>query len=95
MAAVQRHAKHIHDLPNLGLKSEAALAQIGMETVASFLAADPFELYAQLKQRHLQTSLNFLYAMIGAQQNVHWQAIKRHQRGDILMRLDEMGLAPK
>lgn len=85
----------VADLPGLGPKSAQALQQIGVETVEEFRRADAFELYRQLKSADPSTSLNFLYAMLGAQQNCRWQTIKREQKTSILLRLEQMGLAPK
>ena len=36
-----------------------------------------------------------LYGLIGAVEDVHWQEIKRTRRTQILLRLEEMGIAPK
>jgi DNA transformation protein len=36
-----------------------------------------------------------LYALIGAIEGRHWQEVKRERRTEILLRLDEMGLAPE
>jgi DNA transformation protein len=85
----------IQKLRGLGPKSQAMLQSIGIKTDQAFLAADVFELYSQLKQQGVPVSLNLLYAMIGAQENKHWQEIKRDQKMDILIRLDDLGIAPK
>ncbi|WP_348944258.1 TfoX/Sxy family DNA transformation protein [Chitinibacter sp. FCG-7] len=84
----------ITNLKGLGPKSQQMLAQIGIENAAQLLAADPFELYAQLRRQQAGVSLNLLYAMIGAQENCAWQQIKRDRKTEILLRLDEMGCAP-
>ncbi len=81
-------------LKGLGLKSQAQLASIGIHSVSTFLQTDPFEMYAALKKKDASTSLNMLYAMIGAQENVHWQHIARERKMQILLRLDDMGIAP-
>ena len=52
-------------------------------------------MYAELKVKVPGTSLNFLYALIGAIDDVHWQEVKRTRRTEILLRLDEMGIAPR
>lgn len=75
--------------------SESQLAQVGIFTVEQFLAEDPFDLYSKLKEQSNSVSLNFLYAMIGAQENRTWQSVASEDRTQILMRLDDMGLAPK
>jgi DNA transformation protein and related proteins len=82
-------------LRGLGPKSLAALAAIGVHSAPELRRRDPFEVYAALKARDPATSLNFLYALIGAVENVHWLEIKRTRRSAILLRLDEMGLAPR
>ncbi len=85
----------IKQLPGLGPKTADTLLKLDIDTVDKFLAADPFEIYRQLKLLEPSTSLNFLYAMIGAQENRHWQEVKQERKTEILMRLDDMGLAPK
>lgn len=86
--------KRIRDLKGLGAKSELALAEIGINSVEHFMATDPFVLYAKLKSSPEGASINFIYAIIGAQQDIHWQEVKQQQRQQILMQLDDMGLAP-
>lgn len=87
----------ITDLRGLGPKSKAMLHSIGVTSVEQFMAADVFVLYARIQSEHPSTnqatSLNLLYAMIGAQENRHWQEIKRERRLEILLRLEEMGAA--
>lgn len=81
-------------LPGLGPKSAAVLNEIEITSVEQFMALDPFEIYRRLKHQQAATSLNFLYAMIGAQQGVLWQQVMKEQKSEILIRLDDMGLAP-
>nr|WP_314900992.1 TfoX/Sxy family DNA transformation protein [uncultured Deefgea sp.] len=85
----------VKQLKGLGPKSQAMLAQVGIVSVEQFMASDPFVIYAQLHASMPNLSLNMLYAMIGAQQYVHWQVIKAERKTEILMRLDDLGLAPK
>ena len=89
----------IRDLEGLGPKSEALLAKIGVSIVTEFMQRDPFEMYRQLKELsgvsgEGNVSLNMLYALIGAQSGVKWQEVCRDRKIEILMRLDDMGLAP-
>jgi DNA transformation protein len=56
---------------------------------------DPFELNSRLKAKVKGTGLNSIYAIIGAREDLHWQEVARTQKTSILMRLDDMGLAPK
>ncbi|MDZ7909518.1 MAG: helix-turn-helix domain-containing protein [Gemmobacter sp.] len=41
----------LRDMRNLGIKTEAALAQIGITTPAELMQADPFAVYARLKAK--------------------------------------------
>lgn len=83
----------IADLRGLGPQSRAMLHSIGVTSVEQFMASDVFALYVRLKSSNQSTSLNLLYAMIGAQENRHWQEIKRERRLEILLRLEELGIA--
>ena len=85
----------LRDLKGFGPKSEEILAKVGIHSVDDFMAAEPFQLYARLKKQVKGTGLNSIYAIIGAQENIHWQEVARTRREEILMRLDDMGLAPK
>ncbi|AWB64931.1 transcriptional regulator [Saccharobesus litoralis] len=87
--------KRLRDLKGFGPKSEQILAQVNIHTVEDFMAIDPYELYRQLKLTVKGTGLNSIYAIIGARENKHWQDVAKHQKSAILMRLDDMGLAPK
>jgi len=85
----------ISELKGLGPKSAASLATINIRTVEEFMATDAFQMYALLKAVSPETSLNMLYAMIGAQEGIHWQEVALTRKVEILMRLDDMNLAPK
>lgn len=85
----------LRDLKGFGPKSEEILAKVNINSVEEFMAADPYELYEKLKIEVKGTGLNSIYAIIGAQEGLHWQEVSRTQKTEILMRLDDMGLAPK
>ncbi len=85
----------IRDLKGFGPKSEEIFAQINIHSVDDFMAIDPYQLYALLKREVKGTGLNSIYAIIGARENIHWQEVSRTRKEEILMRLDDMGLAPK
>ncbi|MFL6578363.1 MAG: TfoX/Sxy family DNA transformation protein [Povalibacter sp.] len=86
---------NVRCLKGLGPKSSAALRSIGISSIEELCARDPFHVYAELKRNVPGTSLNFLYALMGAIEGVHWQQIKRTRRVSILLRLEEMGIAPR
>lgn len=85
----------IQELKGLGEKSQQVLANIGIISIKEFYNLDSFEIYKRLKQHDEKVSLNFLYAIIGAKENCHWQEVRKNRKEEILMRLDDMGLAPK
>jgi DNA transformation protein len=86
--------KRLRDLNGFGPKSEEIFAKIDIHTVEDFMAVDPYELYAQLKPMK-GIGLNSIYAIIGARENLSWLEVANTRKMEILMRLDDMGLAPK
>ncbi len=83
----------IRDLPGLGPASEKMLAEIGITSIEQLFAVDVYDIYASLHARG-NANLNFLYALIGAKENVAWTDIARTRRAEILFQLDNLGLAP-
>lgn len=82
-------------MKGIGEMSWNMLASIGISSPEALQARDPFEVYATLHRMKITRSINMLYALIGAIENKHWQDIARERRTEILLRLDEMGIAPK
>lgn len=82
-------------MPGFGPKSTEALAYIGITSIEQLRERDAFDTYARLKQHAAGTSRNFLYAILAAQEQSDWREVARTRRTEILLRLDEMGLAPK
>ena len=66
---------------------------MGIHTVADFMAIDPYDLYDKIKP--LGMGLNSIYAIIGTRENTLWLAVAQERKSEILMRLDDLGLAPK
>jgi len=85
----------LRDLKGFGPKSEDILAKVDIHSVIEFIEIDPYELYAKLKENVKGTGLNSIYAIIGAREDLHWQEVSRTRKEEILMRLDDMGIAPK
>lgn len=85
----------LRDLKGFGPKSEEILAEVNINSVEEFMDIDPFELYKQLKEKVKGTGLNSIYAIIGAREDKHWQEVANTRKTEILLRLDDMGLAPK
>lgn len=93
-SAYPKEPKEIRDLNGFGPKSEEILAQVSIFTVDEFMAIDPYELYRQIRPMK-GIGLNSIYAIIGARENLPWLEVARTRKTEILMRLDDMGLAPK
>lgn len=81
-------------LPGFGPKSTEALARIGITRLDQLKPLDPYEVYARLKATMPGVSLNFLYGIIAAVEGCHWRDVQRTRRTEILLRLEELGLAP-
>ena len=81
-------------LPGFGPKTSSALARVGIKTHAALRARNPYELYRELKGRDASVNLNFLYGIIAAQEGCHWREVQKSRRLDILLVLEDMGLAP-
>lgn len=90
----ERKFKEIGDLPGLGPKSVSMLKAVGIQSLDEFRQQDPFEVYAKLKVMDSTVSLNLLYALMGAQELKDWKYIAQTRRTEILLRLDDMGIAP-
>jgi DNA transformation protein len=86
--------KRLSDLNGFGPKSEEIFAKVNIHTVEAFMTYDPYELYALLKPMK-GIGLNSIYAIIGARENRSWLEVANTQKMEILLRLDDMGLAPK
>jgi len=63
------------------------------------LHTNTYEMYAHLKKHSPDISINMIYAIIDAQEDAqedtHGQVIAKIRKVEILMRLDDMDLAPK
>ena len=86
--------KRLRDLNGFGPRSEEILADVHIHSVEEFMAIDPYELYAKIKPMK-GMGLNSIYAIIGARENLSWLEIASTRKTEILMRLDDLGLAPK
>ena len=86
--------KRIRDLNGFGPRSEEILAEVGIHSVEEFMAIDPYDLYAKIKPKK-GMGLNSIYAIIGARENQSWLEVANTRKIEILMQLDDLGLAPK
>lgn len=89
-----KEPKRLQDLNGFGPKSEEILAKVDIFSVKDFMEIDPYELYKIILPMK-GIGLNSIYAIIGARENKAWLEIAQNRKTEILMRLDDMGLAPK
>lgn len=66
--------KKISELKNLGLVSQKSLNEIGIYTETDLIDFGICEAYAVMKSKQ-RTSLNFLYAMYAAINDIHWRNV--------------------
>ena len=92
--AYETPPKRLRDLNGFGPRSEEILAEVGITSVREFIEIDPYDLYALIKPMK-GMGLNSIYSIIGARENVSWIEIKNTRKTEILMMLDDLGLAPK
>ena len=95
MGSLENRNMRLRDLKGLGPKSEEILAKVNINSVDDFMASDPYSLYKDLKEKVKGTGLNSIYAIIGARENISWLEIAKTRKSEILMRLDDLGLASK
>ena len=79
--------QRLRDLQGLGPESEKHLNEIGVFTREDLAETGPVNAYLLLRKSG-HASLNFLYAMVGALNNVHWTKIAREEKGRLLMELE-------
>jgi len=81
--------QRLRDLPGLGLKSEAMLQRVGIETVAQLRELGAVQAYMKVQRSsHKPPGMNLLYALVGAIEGVHWQTVAREQKSALLTQLE-------
>jgi len=77
-------------LKGLGSKSEKCLNEIGIYTLDDLKSIGPVRAFIKLKAEcGINPSLNFLYAMVGAIEGVHWAKIAKSEKGRLIMELED------
>ena len=78
----------LRDLPGLGPKTEQQLISVGITTPTELIKAGAIAVFQRLIDHGDKPSLNFLYALVGAIHNQHWQTIAKTQKQQLLYQLD-------
>lgn len=71
-------------LPNLGPKSRAWLASIGVTTLDQIEETGPVEIYLRLKELGLPATLNLLWALQGALLGLPWNELPPEMKAELL-----------
>ena len=74
----------LEQLKGLGPKSSGQLGAVGIHTRDELEAVGPVQAFLWLKEAGYNPSLNFLYAMVGALNDVDWRVIARHEKERLL-----------
>ena len=77
-------------LKGLGLKSEADLNAIGIFSRDDLAQAGAVQAFLALHNQNPKTSLNFLYAMVGALEDRNWLDIAQSEKGKLLLELEDI-----
>ncbi len=81
-------------LPNLGPKSAALLAQIGILDAAQLRACGAVDAFVRLKRAGQPASLNLLWAMEAALTDGDWRQVAKTERLRLLTEVEARGVAP-
>jgi len=82
-------SQKLSSLKGLGPKSEKALNEISIFTKADLKAIGPIQAFIKLgAQGKSKPGLNFLYAMVGALEDVHWSKVAKNEKGRLLVELE-------
>lgn len=78
-----------NDLKGLGPKSMQCLNEIGIYTKADLEKLGPIQTFVKLKTEceTMRPSLNFLYALVGALEGVHWKDVAKTEKTRLLIEL--------
>ncbi|MBY6204837.1 TfoX/Sxy family protein [Halomonas denitrificans] len=79
----------LRDLPGLGPASEAMLVEAGIDTPAALQRAGAVGAFLAVERSLGGTSLNLLYALVGAIEGRPWTAVAREDRERLLMELED------
>lgn len=80
----------IHELPNLGPKSQQMLAEAGIHSVEQLRQLGAVRAFVQTKQTTQNISLNLLWALEGALSDRHWQEVVKHDRLSLLLQVEDI-----
>jgi DNA transformation protein and related proteins len=71
---------------NVGPKSQAWLRQVGIRTTEEIRSLGAFEAFLKVRRGGFKASLNLVYALAGAEDDVHWQDLLPERKAELLQR---------
>ncbi len=75
-------------MKNIGPKSAAWLAHVGVAGLADLRRIGPVEVYLQVEAAGFKPGLNLLWALAGAMHDCHWTRLPVGEREALLMALE-------
>lgn len=78
----------LSSLPNLGPKSQAMLAAVGITSLAQLRRLGAVAAYSRVRRSSAKASLNLLWALEGALTGLPWQQVAREHRTSLLLALE-------
>jgi DNA transformation protein len=79
----------LHNMKGLGPKSAQQLIEAGIDSPEALKKLGPVAAYLQLQAFHKKRiSLNFLYALVGAVEDVHWQTVAAKDKSRLIQELE-------
>lgn len=81
-------------LRNIGPKSAAWLRQVGLRSREELEQAGPVEAFMRVRRAGFKPTLNLLYALEGALQDCHWQALPRDRREALAAEVERASQEP-
>jgi hypothetical protein len=73
-----RGEKRLRSLPNIGAVTEKKLQQIGIRSAADFLRRDPYDVFAELRQKVDPTLCRCaLASIVGAKLGLPWHQVTK------------------
>jgi predicted flap endonuclease-1-like 5' DNA nuclease len=77
------------DLRNLGPRTQQALAQAGIRSIGQLRRVGAIDAYLRMRQVAPGTSLNALYALVGALDDRDWRDVKRTRKLELLVAVED------
>ena len=96
MAAERANTTPISELRNLGVRSAKMLASIGIHDRSDLDRVGPVLAYRAVREIHGGVSLNLLYAMYGALNDIRWNELSVESKARLRRDADEAaGIPPE